>query len=75
MMKTHIKTEDTQFVYGPAGKLEAVLLEPIGVSRGAFGIVCHPHSLQGGNMQNKVVTTLARAFQHLGLTTVRFNFL
>ncbi len=38
------------------------------------GVVCHPHPLYGGTMQNKVVHTLARAMQELGAPTVRFNF-
>jgi alpha/beta superfamily hydrolase len=38
------------------------------------GVVCHPHPLYGGTMQNKVVHTLARAMQELGAATVRFNF-
>jgi len=38
------------------------------------GIMCHPHSLKGGDMGNKVVTTVTRAWQTLGWSTVRFNF-
>ena len=30
-----------------------------------FGVVCHPHPLYGGTLDNKVVYTLARAFQQL----------
>lgn len=37
-------------------------------------VVCHPHSLQGGTLHNKVVTTLARTFRGLGICSVRFNF-
>lgn len=37
-------------------------------------LICHPHPLFGGTMHNKVVSTLARTFQNLGLRTVRFNF-
>ncbi len=37
-------------------------------------VICHPHPLHGGSMQNKVVHTLARGFDELGLYTVRFNF-
>jgi uncharacterized protein len=42
-------------------------------SRG-FGVICHPHPLHGGTLDNKVVYTLARALHDLGLPTVRFNF-
>jgi alpha/beta superfamily hydrolase len=45
-----------------------------GKERSAIGIVCHPHPLFGGTMHNKVVTTLSKTFQYLGLDTVRFNF-
>ncbi len=37
-------------------------------------MVCHPHPLHGGTMDNKVVATLARAFLQCGWRTVRFNF-
>ncbi len=66
--------ETASEIKGPAGKLEIALGTPIGPERNAIGIICHPHPLHGGTMYNKVVTTLARAFQGLGLTTVRFNF-
>lgn len=39
-----------------------------------IGIVCHPHSQQGGTMNNKVVTTVSRVFRELGGTAIRFNF-
>jgi alpha/beta superfamily hydrolase len=40
----------------------------------AFAIVCHPHPLHGGTMDNKVAHTLARTLQELGMPSVRFNF-
>lgn len=49
------------------------IVETLGTSD-ITAIICHPHSLMGGTMNNKVVTTLARAFSELGLHTVRFNF-
>ncbi len=63
-----------QFIAGPAGRLEAVLERPAsGVAAGS-AVICHPHPVHGGTMHNKVVHTLARAFQRLGCTTLRFNF-
>jgi alpha/beta superfamily hydrolase len=60
---------------GPAGALEARIEEPVpGATAAAVGVVCHPHPLYGGTMQNKVVHTLARAMQELGVPTLRFNF-
>ena len=37
-------------------------------------VVCHPHPLQGGTMDNKVVFSLARVLRERGLHVVRFNF-
>jgi uncharacterized protein len=61
-------------ISGPAGTLEALLEEPAGTSAGAFAVVCHPHPLYGGTMQNKVVHTVARVLQEAGIATLRFNF-
>ncbi|HVV69515.1 MAG TPA: alpha/beta fold hydrolase [Gammaproteobacteria bacterium] len=59
---------------GPAGQLEALISAPDTQESTAVGIICHPHPLYGGAMNNKVVTTIARTFHELGLHTVRFNF-
>ena len=37
-------------------------------------VVLHPHPLYGGDMDNRVVTTLCAALNALGATTLRFNF-
>ena len=47
---------------------------PDGAAPGRFGVVCHPHPLYGGTLDNKVVYTLARAFVELGVPAIRFNF-
>lgn len=52
-------------------KLEGSLNE--NSSRNAV-IICHPHPLYGGNMENPVVMTLAASFFEKGFTTLRFNF-
>jgi uncharacterized protein len=65
---------------GPAGALEALIETPLGDegeaagTPPAFAVVCHPHPLYGGTLDNKVVHTLARAFNQLGAPTIRFNF-
>ncbi len=74
MIVTTLATEKTELINGPAGQLELAIGEPTGEERSAWGIVCHPHPLFGGTMHNKVVTTLAKMFQGMGLYTVRFNF-
>lgn len=63
------------FVFeGKAGALEAILTVPSALSPNYIALLGHPHSLQGGSMSNKVVTTLARAFKDLGIPSIRFNF-
>ncbi len=37
-------------------------------------IICHPHPLYDGTMDNKVVTTLARTYLDLSVNVLRFNF-
>ena len=62
---------------GPVGALECAIDEPLPVAdaalRGAV-VLCHPHPVHGGTMDNKVVQTLARAFLQMGYRVLRFNF-
>lgn len=60
-------------VAGPAGALETVIDAPRAPPRG-IALICHPHPLQGGTLDNKVVHTLARTFVALGYVAARFNF-
>ena len=69
---------ETLVVAGPAGALQCAIDRPAeaatpSTARGT-AVLCHPHPLHGGTMDNKVVITLARAFVQLGYTAVRFNF-
>lgn len=57
---------------GPAGVVE-VLINGVDNARG-IALLCHPHPLYGGSLDNKVVVTLARACRAAGLLAVRFNF-
>jgi len=57
---------------GAAGKIEVVASLPDAPR--AIAVIAHPHPLFGGTMDNKVVTTLARAFVESGAATFRFNF-
>ncbi|HTF94684.1 MAG TPA: alpha/beta fold hydrolase [Cellvibrio sp.] len=63
---------------GPCGSLEAVLHQ--GNVEGHFAgqqslvVICHPHPVHGGTMDNKVVTTLMRTYRDLGIHVLRFNF-
>jgi alpha/beta superfamily hydrolase len=60
-------------IEGQAGALQAIV-EDIDAPGPCYAVVCHPHPLFGGTMDNKVVTTVARALQETGIPTLRFNF-
>lgn len=60
-------------IAGPAGTLEVALNVPEGAVRG-IALIAHPHPLQGGTLDNKVVQTLAKTFAALGYAADRFNF-
>ncbi len=65
----------TQFLQGPAGRLEALHEEPgDGVEITRAVVICHPHPLYGGTMRNKVVFRLAKAARRSGAAVLRFNF-
>jgi alpha/beta superfamily hydrolase len=67
---------------GPAGELD-IRLGQYAVSADTLDkpmaekcgfIMCHPHPLHLGTMDNKVVTTLVRGASQQALDTIRFNF-
>ena len=60
------------FITGPSGSLECLLELPEGHPIG-IALIAHPHPLYGGDMHNKVVQTMARAFTGLGYIAVRMN--
>ncbi len=63
------------FIPGPAGRIQAVLEIPeTDAPLPAIAVVCHPHPLYGGSLQNKVVHVLARTFVDMGVAVLRFNF-
>jgi alpha/beta superfamily hydrolase len=59
-------------VDGPGGNIE-VFVEWHENPQGIV-LIAHPHPLFGGTADNKVVTTLARAFRDQGCITLRPNF-
>ncbi len=63
---------ETLFIDGPAGKLEVAL--HLNGQADDFLIICHPHPLFDGTMNNKVVTTVAKTYLDSGINVVRFNF-
>lgn len=66
------KDEKPFSIDGPAGRIECIA-KHLEQSKG-LGIICHPHPLYQGTMHNKVVYTLAKAFNNKGLSTIRFNY-
>jgi hypothetical protein len=60
---------------GPAGRIEAQVELPTPEdARRGVAVIGHPHPPDGGTMNNKVVTSIARALAELGIASVRFNF-
>jgi uncharacterized protein len=59
-------------VDGAAGRIEVAANMPLNAH--AVAVIAHPHPLFGGTMDNKVVTTVGRAFLEAGMATFRFNF-
>ena len=60
---------------GAAGDIEVFVdFLAAGTSARGIALIAHPHPLFGGSAENKVVTTIARAFRELGYATLRPNF-
>jgi len=55
-------------------KLEVVLWEPKARPLRAAALLCHPHPLYGGTMNNRVVYRAAKGAAEAGLAALRFNF-
>ena len=54
---------------------EGVVAQPDGEGGSFPGIViCHPHPLNGGNMDNNVVLAVSYSLVEQGFVTLRFNF-
>ena len=62
----------------PGGRMETVIDDPGDAlneaGRKGLMLIAHPHPLQGGSMDNKVVHTLARVATDHGYVAVRPNF-
>jgi alpha/beta superfamily hydrolase len=57
-----------------AGYIEVGLSVPEHANYNYFAVVGHPHPLQEGTMNNKVVTTVAKTIWSLNIPVLRFNF-
>jgi len=54
--------------------LEGVYSEPQGEGPFPAVVVCHPHPLYGGMMDNNVVLAVCRALSQVAIASLRFNF-
>ncbi|MDA0263669.1 MAG: dienelactone hydrolase family protein [Chloroflexi bacterium] len=53
---------------------EGVVTQPDGAGPWPGVVICHPHPLHGGSMDNNVVLALALGLVEEGFVTLRFNF-
>src|SRR5262249_42695842 len=67
-----IPEQSVSLAVGPDLSLEALLALPDSPTAGV--VICHPHPLYGGDMDNPVVVRVQEVCSALGLATLRFNF-
>ena len=67
-----IPEEPVSLAVGADLSLEARLALPASAPAGV--VICHPHPLYGGDMENPVVVRVQEVCAGLGLATLRFNF-
>ncbi len=65
--------EEALAVHVPDGPALEARLGPVASPKGGF-VVCHPHPLYGGDMDNPVVIRAAEVARAAGYATLRFNF-
>ncbi len=73
-MSSKAPRRDALTIDGPAGQIEALLEAPQVSDRHRVAVLCHPHPQHQGSLMNKVVHTLSRSMNELGVPAVRFNF-
>ena len=67
-----ISEQPIRLTVGAQVSLEALMAVPASPSGGV--VICHPHPLYGGDMENPVVVRVQEVCAALGLATLRFNF-
>jgi len=65
--------EEALTIRVPDGPALEARLAPVANPKGGF-VVCHPHPLYGGDMDNPVVIRAAEVAQAAGYATLRFDF-
>ena len=64
-------SEIEKIIEGPSGNLQ---LRVQSGTKSSLFVMCHPHPLYQGSMDNKVVTMAVKALSNLGVSTIRFNY-
>jgi uncharacterized protein len=59
---------------GVVGELAIATVVPPAATAAAVAVICHPDPRQGGTMDNKVVTTIAKSLCDVAVPSVRFNY-
>ena len=67
-----IPEQPVSLAVAPDLSLEGLLAVPASPTAGV--VLCHPHPLYGGDMENPVVVRAQEVCAGLGLATLRFNF-
>ncbi len=65
--------EEASTIRVPDGPTLEARFAPVASPKGGY-VVCHPHPLYGGDMDNPVVIRAAEVAQAAGFATLRFNF-
>lgn len=68
--------QEILLIDAPAGVLEVDAIWQSGErqTKDGLAILCHPNPVQGGTMNNKVVSTMYRFCRDAGMDVLRFNF-
>ena len=73
-MQAFFKESSRFLIKGPSGAIEVAVDLPGELKTNITAVICHPHPLYQGTMDNKVVSMSASAFRALGMPSVRFNY-
>ena len=67
--------KETRVTFASGGPvLEGIVTIPKGHGPFPAVLICHPHPLYGGSMENNVVCSLAHALTKASLASLKFNF-
>ena len=69
-MSSTAPSRDALTINGPAGRIEALLEVPQKPAGHRVAVLCHPHPQHQGTMTNKVLHTLSRSMNALGMPAV-----